>query len=188
MEDDFLDEIIAEGTKRNSDFPRLVDEAQRRRADRRRASTEGMWMIIRVELTTGMGRDFEPAPGRDFLVSSQHTFRQLADAINAAFARWDLAHLHVFQIGERMIGTEGEDLDIENDLEASFDRHDKGEVFSFEFDFGDAWEHRCTVIESPVELGAIEDESSPIVVFGWGTIPDQYGRDTPALSKGRTHD
>ena len=46
-----------------------------------------------------------PAPGRIFIVGPSHTFAGLADAINAAFARWDLSHLHEFELGDgRRIG------------------------------------------------------------------------------------
>jgi hypothetical protein len=44
------------------------------------------WHVIRVELMSGMAGELEPPPGRDLLVSPQHTFRQLAEAINGAFA------------------------------------------------------------------------------------------------------
>jgi hypothetical protein len=42
----------------------------------------------------------------------------------------------------------------------------------------DDWEHGCTVLRSDVdpeeEVGTAPSEILP--VFGWGTIPDQYGR------------
>jgi hypothetical protein len=49
--------------------------------------------------------------------------------------------------------------------------------FAFEFDFGDGWTHLCTVgdpIDAVEELGIAPGE--PLSYFGWGTIPDQYGR------------
>jgi hypothetical protein len=47
----------------------------------------------------------KPFPGRIFIVGPSHTFLALADAINAAFARWDLLHLHEFEMdGGRRIG------------------------------------------------------------------------------------
>jgi hypothetical protein len=181
-EKDFLDEIIEAGTARNPDFPAMVDEAYRRRLAQRETRTSGtMWMLIRVELLSGADQDFEPSPGRDFLISSQHTFRAFADAINTAFGRWDLGHLHVFRFGDRQIGTQVEDLDFEDDRRTKIAHRDHGEVFAFEFDFGDSWDHRCTVVDITVdpdeEYG--ERPRRPIPVFGWGTIPDQHGRTTP---------
>lgn len=56
------------------------------------------WYIIRVEHLSGCAERFEPPPGRDILISPQHTFRQLAEVINASFARWDLGHLYQFHM------------------------------------------------------------------------------------------
>ena len=46
------------------------------------------------------------------------------------------------------------------------------------FDFGDDWTHICTVAEAMIdpldELGHIP--AAPVPIFGWGQIPDQYGR------------
>lgn len=181
MEDDFLDEITAEGTKRNPEFPRLVDEAYQKRVAARSSKSSSTWMVIRVELLSGAGRDFDPPPGRDFLVSPQHTFRAFADAINSAFARWELSHLHAFRIGERTIGTRVEDLDVEDDQRTKIGEHDSGNEFLFEFDFGDSWEHRCRVIESDVDPEELYGQvpRSPVSIFGWGTMPDQHGRATP---------
>jgi len=56
-----------------------------------------------------------------------------------------------------------------------------GDSFTYMFDFGDGWEHQCTVLRDdadPVEeYGRAPDEIVPI--FGWGTLPDQYGRSEP---------
>jgi hypothetical protein len=55
------------------------------------------------------------------------------------------------------------------------------EVFDYEFDFGDSWDHRCTVLETGV---APEDAhgvrpKGPVAVWGWGMIPHRYGRAAP---------
>ena len=43
--------------------------------------------------------------GRVLMVGPPHTFADLADAVNAAFARCDLAHLHAFRLSDgRRIG------------------------------------------------------------------------------------
>jgi len=73
------------------------------------------WYAIRVELVSGRGQVLDPPPGRDFLISPQHTFRQFAEAINAGFARWDLGHLYVFRLGDgTMAGTPAEDLSFKD--------------------------------------------------------------------------
>lgn len=182
MDDDFLDEIIAEGTKRNPEFPRLVDEAYQRRVAARSSKSSSTWMVVRIELVSGIGRDFDPPPGRDFLVSSQHTFRAFADAINSAFGRWELSHLHAFRIGDRTIGTQVEDLDFEDDQHTKLGEHAEGSDFMYEFDFGDSWEHRCNVIDADVDPEELygDHPHQPVPIFGWGAIPDQHGRQTPS--------
>jgi hypothetical protein len=62
------------------------------------------WLQVEVVLA-GAAEDERRDPGRVFLVGPKHTFGQLADAINAAFARWDLSHLHEFRLADgRLIG------------------------------------------------------------------------------------
>lgn len=181
-EKDFLDEIIEVGTARDPNFPAMVDDAYKRRVAQRAAKgSDAMWMLIRVELLSGVGRDLDPPPGRDFLVSSEHTFRAFAEAINSAFARWELSHLHVFRIGSRDIGTKVEDLDFEDDKRTKIGPHETGSDFFYEFDFGDSWEHRCSVIEADVDPDELygEHPSRPVPIFGWGDIPDQHGRKAP---------
>ncbi|MDP9242353.1 MAG: plasmid pRiA4b ORF-3 family protein [Actinomycetota bacterium] len=135
-----------------------------------------------MELLHGGARVFDPPPGRDILVSPQHTFRHLADAINTAFARWDLSHLYAFTMADdTRIEIEPED---ESDRPASrtkLGRREQGEVFAYEFDFGDSWEHRCTVIETGIDPEETYGDrpKSPVPVWGWGDLPDQYGRRDP---------
>ena len=56
------------------------------------------WLSISVELIEGRGTALWSRPGRIFAVSKQHTFERFAVAIDDAFARWDRAHLHEFQL------------------------------------------------------------------------------------------
>ena len=106
------------------------------------------WWSIRVDLVGGRGVYLWPRPGRIFAASRSHTFAQLADAINAAFARWDHAHLYQFTMADgRAIGLPDLD-DIEEVLDAKATKLltlKPGERFAFEFDFGDGWTHLCTV-------------------------------------------
>ncbi len=52
------------------------------------------------------------------------------------------------------------------------------EQFAYVFDLGDNWQHLCTVgpkLADPMEsLGTVPDR--PLPCWGWGDIPDQYGR------------
>jgi hypothetical protein len=53
-----------------------------------------------------------------------------------------------------------------------------GAEFQFTFDLGDAWTHRCVVGEEkidPLEVLGIRPDA-PLPYWGWGSIPDQYGR------------
>jgi len=150
-----------------------------------RRMTGGMpegWYIIRVELLSGGGQSFDPPPGRDLLVSPHHTFRQLAELINACFARWDLGHLYVFQMeGGANIGIPDEELGHIDAARRKLGVRGQGEVFEYEFDFGDSWTHRCTVMDigvTPEDHYGVRPKG-PVAVWGWGSMPDQYGRTTP---------
>jgi hypothetical protein len=141
------------------------------------------WMTVRVELVSGGGRHLDPGAGRVFLVRSGHTFGDLANAINLHFARWDLSHLHEFRLKDgRQIGFPDPDapdtLDQERISVAS--ALAKGDEFEFVFDFGDDWTHQCRVEGVDVDPEDLYGERPrlPIPIWGWGSIPDQYGRRT----------
>jgi hypothetical protein len=55
-----------------------------------------------------------------------------------------------------------------------------GDSFDYTFDFGDDWRHRLTV--EPEKADPLEEygakPSSPVPIWGWGMIPDQYWRDS----------
>ena len=131
--------------------------------------------------------DLEPPPGRVLIVGPSHTFEQFADAINQAFARWDLSHLHEFR-GSPMGGELASRATI-----SPLTWHGKitaklkvcrevkpGDEFTFTFDFGDNWRHRCKV--RPEKADPVEEYGEkpprPVAIWGWGSIPDQYGRST----------
>lgn len=150
------------------------------------------WYSITVELLGGRGEELWPRPGRIFAVGPSHTFRDLADAINTAFARWDFAHLSQFTRTDGSIITDNdEELDnIASGLDPVVRVHDLditkvmktvelGETFKYLFDFGDNWVHECEVAEhkiDPVEELGIRPKT-PLPYWGGGTMPDQYGRD-----------
>jgi hypothetical protein len=139
-----------------------------------------------VDLLGGGGLELDPSPGRIFICGPSHTFGLLAEAINAAFARWDLSHLHEFELADgRLIGYP--DDSFEPDL--SWEDQDKlkpvrelkpGQRFVFTFDLGDNWRHRCEVLPDKMdpreEWGPDPLPRQPVAIWGWGTIPDQYGR------------
>lgn len=57
--------------------------------------------------------DYWPRPGRIFAAARSHSFRELAEAIDTAFARWDRAHLYQFVLadGRRIGQPEFDDFD-----------------------------------------------------------------------------
>lgn len=142
------------------------------------------WLSIRVELVAGRGEAYWPRPGRVFAAARSHSFTQLAQAIDLAFARWDLAHLHMFTLADetgvsRLEWWDGDAPEgtVDGDT-TTLSRLAAGEQFAYVFDLGDDWAHLCTVddrrIDPMAELGEIPDR--PVPYSGWGDIPDQYGR------------
>ncbi|MFZ2177202.1 MAG: hypothetical protein WAW17_24840, partial [Rhodococcus sp. (in: high G+C Gram-positive bacteria)] len=149
------------------------------------------WLSVTVELLGGRGEELWPWPGRVFAVGPSHTFMDLANAVNDAFARWDRSHLSMFtladgrvvtdaQTGAEVAGSIGgpitEPVDIESAKVARL--LGPGAEFQFTFDLGDDWTHRCVVggdKVDPVEVLGITPRN-PLPYWGWGSIPDQYGR------------
>lgn len=119
------------------------------------------WFSITVELVEGRDLSFWPRPGRIFAASAAHSFGDLSRAIDPAFARWDLSHLHEFRLAdETLIGEIDPRLDQPEELVDEDATKLKvlsvGDRFLYVYDLGDGWHHLCSV--------------------GWGEIPDQYGR------------
>ena len=141
------------------------------------------WLSIRVELIQGGGRTLWPRPGRVFAAARSHTFLALGDAIDTAFARWDRSHLSLFELADAtdVCGP----IEWEDPPERSvfagatrLSRLNAGEQFIYTFDMGDDWTHLCTVAEQridPLEALGITP-AAPLPYWGWGEIPDQYGR------------
>ncbi len=142
------------------------------------------WLHIQVELECGAGIQCDPPPGRIFLVGPGHSFLALAESIDAAFARWDVAHLHAFELEDgRLVGTPDDDprdaarpwLDHETLMVAQ--ELARGDEFTYIFDLSEQWQHTCLVVEEVVDPLASHGvrPSRPAIVRGWGWIPDQYG-------------
>ncbi len=152
------------------------------------------WLHIQVELVGSAEIECDPQPGRIFVVGPGHTFLALAEAIDTAFARWDVAHLHAFELaGGRLVGLADTDAtSVQAPAQAGGphwldDRRtevtreiEPGEEFTYTFDLADEWLHRCRALEQLVDpLAAYGTRPRrPAIVWGWGWIPDQYARPT----------
>jgi hypothetical protein len=147
------------------------------------------WLHVQVELEGGAGIVCDPRPGRIFVVGPGHSFLQLASAIDDAFARWDVAHLHAFELpGGRLVGLPDtappHDLDAPRWLDHRRTKVARelspGDRFTYTFDLAEEWRHCCVVLEETVDplyaYGA--RPRRPAIVWGWGWIPDQYGHAT----------
>jgi hypothetical protein len=143
------------------------------------------WLQVQVELEGGRDIECDPSPGRIFMVGPGTTFAQLAEAINVAFARWDLSHLHLFELpdGRRVGFASDEDEDdgwLDHDVLKVVQELRPGDRFSYVFDLGDDWSHRCQVLAE--KLDPREEcppgplPRAPVATSGWGWMPDQYGR------------
>lgn len=141
------------------------------------------WLSIRVDLVEGHGERLWPRPGRILAAARSHTFAQLADAIDDAFARWDRAHLHEFTLADGTglttpYGEWDEGPPALDDRRTKLARLRLGEQFVYVFDLGDDWAHLCTVGEARIDpldaLGIVPP--GPLPYWGWGDIPDQYRR------------
>jgi hypothetical protein len=142
-------------------------------------------MTIRVVLTGRPDAALAQQPGRVLLVHADHSFADLAEAIDGAFGRWDLTPLHQFEVEGRMLLSAEASTD-DPEAEAS-DEVTVGEVglrtgarFTYVFDLGEQWSHESLVEEVGVDPfeAAGEEPDVPVPVYGWGTVPDQYGRVT----------
>jgi hypothetical protein len=138
------------------------------------------WYVIRLELVSGPRGELDPPPGRDLLVSARHSFGQLADAINGAFARWDLSHAYTFRLPDGTeIGPDFDEPEVKEATRTKLGTREKGEVFEYEFDLGDSWMHRCIVLETGVDpqerYGGAPRE--PVPIWGWGHNPGPERKD-----------
>ena len=143
-------------------------------------------LAVRVELVSGRGEDFWPRAGRVLLAARGTTFDALAEAVDTAFGRWDRAHLHLFTLADGTLLTGPGDAWEDEPQDRPTARSDRtrlsrlalGEQFAYTFDLGDDWTHLCTVEPGRVDpleaYGQVPDR--PVPIWGWGTLPDQYGR------------
>ena len=144
------------------------------------------WLQVRVELEGSAAIACDPPPGRILIVGPGHTFLQLAETIDDAFARWDRAHLHAFELPDgRVVGLPDAGPPL-RDAPRWLDHRaievlaalGPGDRFAYTFDLTHGWRHDCRVLEETVEPLAVfgRRPARPAIVSGWGWIPDQYGR------------
>jgi Plasmid pRiA4b ORF-3-like protein len=144
------------------------------------------WLQVQVELQGSAAVACDPPPGRVVLVGPGHTFLQLAETIDDAFARWDLAHLHVFELPDgRLVGLPDAVPPL-GDAPRCLDHRafevlaavGPGDRFAYTFDLTARWRHACRVLEETVDPQRVfgERPGRPAIAFGWGWIPDQYAR------------
>jgi len=143
---------------------------------------------IRVDLVEGRGERYWPRPGRIFAAARSHTFRQLAGAIDDAFARWDRSHLREFTLaGQIRLCRPDRDGEIEGEISEDYQRVKlsrlrPGEQFVYVFDLGDDWAHLCTVGAQridPVEaLGILPGHTAAVLGLGRRSrpVPPPVGR------------
>ncbi len=94
-------------------------------------------------------REIEPPIWRTIEIAGAATLEELHFAIQVAMG-WMNSHLHQFLIGDRSYGMADLDgaaeLDIEDERRFRLqDLAKAGDVFGYEYDFGDSWEHDVTV-------------------------------------------
>lgn len=119
------------------------------------------WLSIRVDLVGGGGLSLRPQPGRMFAAARSHTF-ELGEQGGLLIDRyWD-----------------DPPADSRLDNQVRLSSLTPGQQFVYVFDLGDDWTHLCTVADQRIDpldtLGIVPQ--APLPYWGWGSIPDQYGR------------
>ena len=108
-----------------------------------------------------------------------------AEAIDTAFARWDLSHLHNFDLGDgRLIGDPDDSFALDHSKLKVPKEVKPGEKFEYVFDYVDDWRHRCVV--EPEKGDPLEEYSfvpvQPVAIWGWGSIPHDPPATIPTKS------
>lgn len=113
-------------------------------------------MVFKLKITL---RGIELPIWRRVLVRSDMSFRALSEVLQDAMG-WLNCHLHVFEVEGRAIGFSDKEIDWDDPETAAEDGRkvrlddvlvDRGTVFTYEYDFGDGWEH-AIALEEILEL------------------------------------
>ena len=117
-----------------------------------RANPADTAYILKITLIGG-----KPPIWRRFCVPGQITLDRLHDVIQIVMG-WEEKHLHCFEVNGQRYTEEPEDMETEGHDEGSFRLcalvPRVGTTFSYEYDFGDGWEHTLDVEDiKPVPEG-----------------------------------
>lgn len=128
-----------------------------------------MSKILQIKITLQESR---PLIWRRFQLTDDYRFDRFHQVIQIAMGWWN-SHLHEFRIKGREIGMLDDDYDYPNlEDEASVYLRDleleKGDKFSYLYDFGDSWEHLLVV--EKVTDGAL---SAPSCLMGENACPPE---------------
>ena len=113
------------------------------------------------------------------LVPPTATFSDFGLGVDLAFGRWDVTRRRSFRAGwhgrhERPGSAKG-DLPPERIVHGSMPR---GTRFEYLFDDDEKWVHECVVEELVARRETAGQAPGSVPILGWGTIPDQFGRQT----------
>jgi hypothetical protein len=106
------------------------------------------WLLVRVELIYAGELEDAATDVRTLLVGPSHTFGQLAEAVNLAFARWGLGCNFEFRLpGQRPLGHSAAKADRPVSADLS-----KDDSFTLVFDDNRRLTHRCHVVGVNVDV------------------------------------
>lgn len=113
----------------------------------------------------------DPLVWRRLVVPAAITLGRLHTVLQGAMG-WTDSHLHLFRVGQRLVGPVDLDLEVPNDDEDAITLGSvagPGAAIDYEYDFGDNWEHRIEVLAAlPGRLGR-----TPVVVAGERACPPE---------------
>lgn len=117
-------------------------------------------------------KNIKPPIWRRILVTSDITLDELHDIIQIAMG-WDGYHLHQFKIGNRYYGEidpDYDDMEDESKIKLSKAASKEKAKFSYEYDFGDSWDHQILVEKIlPMEAG----KDYPVCTAGKRACPPE---------------
>ena len=134
---------------------------------KRAAKTTQITEIYQLKITL---EGSKPPIWRRIQVSSNIILGELHFILQKVMG-WDNGHLHAFEVGGNQYSTPGMDLDMLNeDLVRLKQVGGEKAKFSYEYDFGDGWEHQ---IEVEKVLPPEEGQHYPICLKGKRACPPE---------------